>query len=123
MLGDDGLAEELEVGLFAEEVGFVGGQQVDHGLQFVGIGVAGDEAVVLGETGKPVVLQPLPQAAHQQHLLAVRQADPSDLVDQLLELRKLGVADVGVVVGCHGNLGFWVLAMPVRITHDPVKHG
>jgi hypothetical protein len=58
-----GLAEELEVGFFAEEVGFVGGQQVDHGLQFVRFGAAGDEAVVLAEAGKPVVLEPPPQAA------------------------------------------------------------
>ena len=102
MAGKDGLGQKLEVGLLAEEVGFIGGQQIDHGLQLVGFGAAGDQAMVLGEARQAMVLQAPSEASDQQDLFRVRQADPGNLVDQLLELRKLRIADVGVAVARRG---------------------
>ncbi|KFB70975.1 MAG: hypothetical protein AW09_003905 [Candidatus Accumulibacter phosphatis] len=79
----------------AEEVGLVGGQQIDHLLQFIGMLAGGQQPIILGVGVKSVMFETAAEAADEQHSLGIRQADAGQFVDQPLEERELLVGDRG----------------------------
>src|SRR5690606_2655941 len=103
----------LEVPRLAEEIRFVGGQQVHHLLQLCLARRAGDQLVIVAVATQLVMAQAPPQPPYQQGAFAVAHADSGDLVDQLLELRILGVGDIDAVVEawnghCLTSHGWWM---------------
>ena len=78
---------------FAEEVGFVGRQQVYHGLDFFRKVAASEHSVVVAKTAQFVLREPPAQAADEQDFLGVGESDPGNLVDQPLEQAEFLVGD------------------------------
>src|SRR5438132_557757 len=87
-------AQEGEVMRFAEELGLVGREGVDHPDQFFALGVALDEVVViLLEPRVAVVAQTLPQPGADERPLGLVQGDPGLSVDERRELAELAARD------------------------------
>lgn len=76
-----------------EEIGLVGGQQIDHRLLLVGVAAAAQQSVVVTETVDSQFPEAALQAADQERLLAVCQVNAGDLVDQSLEESEFLVGD------------------------------
>ncbi len=91
------LAQEVEMLLLAEEMGLVGGEQVDCHLQFI-LALA-DQLEVILVAAQAVVLQPLRQASRHQSLLGRRHADAGDAVNHLPEVGELVIVQGGVEHG------------------------
>ena len=83
----------VEVLRFTKEIGFVGGQQVDHGLPFGGAIAGCDVLVVLAEIEAVERLETARQATDEQYFLGLRDADAGDLENQFLEHAEFGIAD------------------------------
>ncbi len=95
MLRQDFLSKKIEMLGFAEEVGFIGRQQVDHGLQFFRLLAIGEKAVVLGEGLEAVMTQAFLQTSDQQNLFRIGEADAGDFVDEPLKQAEFLLGDGG----------------------------
>ena len=96
-----------------EEVSLVRRQQIDHDLPLVRVLLLAHVSVVRGERVESVVIEPARQPTGHQILLPVREADPREIEDQLLELDELDVGNlvfdgwwVGLQPACHGGVPF-----------------
>lgn len=88
----------------AEKKGFIGGEQVDHGLKLIRMATAGNHLVILGKVLELVMPKPPLQPAQDKSFFRVRQADASNLVDQLLEQEKFLIGDDKFHLGLCGQI-------------------
>ena len=78
--------------LFTEEIGFIGGDEIDGALAFLGTIRITDEAMVLRQSAQPEFVESMAQAALQQGLFRQGQVQSDVLLEQLLEQQHLLVA-------------------------------
>jgi len=98
-LREDSGAEELEVNRLAEEVGLVGGNQVQQSRELGSPGIAGDQIVIRLKLGVPQFAEALRQAGDQQGLLAGWKEDPALPVHEGAELPELLLGDPVITHG------------------------
>ena len=84
-------AQQVEVLGLAEEVGFVGGQQVDRRLNLRRVRLALQQGEVIAVAAQPPCLKALGQAATDQGFLGRGQGDAGGIEDESLEVAEFMV--------------------------------
>lgn len=89
------LAQQLEVLGLAEKIGFVGGQQIDRGLDLGAVLPALQQLQILRVVAELMFAQALAQAAAQHGFFAGRNADAGRFEDEALEAAEFLFGDGG----------------------------